>query len=138
MKLISKLAVASAVFALAFVSFANAQTMRISIPFGFSAGEKVLPAGEYRVELNRLSHRIALSHVDGTEGCYLPVKAFTGSGAPEQGSLVFNQYGDRYFLSQVNARGAGMGASVFSDRAEREIARTQARVRKVVTPASSM
>jgi hypothetical protein len=138
MKLISKLAVTSAVLALTFVSFANAQSMRVSIPFGFNAGDKVLPAGEYRVELNRSSGRILLNDVNGKDGCFLAVKAYTGDGTAERGSLFFNRYGDRYFLSRVNAPGSLPGASVFSNRTEREIAKAQTGVRTVIPAASGM
>lgn len=138
MKLLSKLAVTSAVLALTFVSIANAQTMRVSIPFGFSAGDKVLPAGEYRVELNRSANRMLVNDVNGKDGCFLAVKVYRESGAVERGSLIFNRYGDRYFLAQVNAPGASQEALVFSNRTERESAKAQAGVRTVVPAASSM
>jgi hypothetical protein len=112
--------------------------MRVSVPFGFRAGGQALPAGEYRVELNQLSQRITLNQLDGKGGCFMPVKAYTGSGAQEHGTLVFNQYGDRYFLSRVNAPGVTKGAAVFTDRAEREIAKSQAGMKPVVVRASAM
>lgn len=58
MKLISKLTFTSAVLALAFVSVASAESMRVSVPFGFRACGQTLPAGDYRVELNLTNQRI--------------------------------------------------------------------------------
>ncbi len=138
MKLISKLTFTSAVLALAFVSVASAESMRVSVPFGFRACGQTLPAGVYKVDLNLMNQRIALLQLDGKAGCYLPVKAYTGPGAPEHGTIVFNRYGDRHFLSRVNARGVRMGATVFTDRAERELAKVEGAAKTVQVPASSM
>jgi len=49
MRFISKLAISSAVIAIAFMSTANAQSMRVNVPFAFDtwyspAGRALLPA----------------------------------------------------------------------------------------------
>ena len=137
MKLISKLTLTSAVLALAFVSIASAESMRISVPFGFRACGQTLPAGEYKVELNQMNHRITFLQLDGKAGCYMNVKAYTGPGAPERGTLVFNQYGDSHFLARVNAPGVTVGAAVFIDRAERELAKAEGPAKPVLILASS-
>ncbi len=128
MKLFSKLVVTSAVIALAFISTANAQSMRIDVPFGFRAGNATLPAGTYKVDLNLTSQRVALSQLDGKASCFLTVKAFDGKGQVNNGSLVFHQYGSSYFLSKVRAVGAST-AEMFTTRAERELAKAQPAVR---------
>jgi hypothetical protein len=35
-------------------------TMRVSVPFQFLAGDKVMPAGEYQIEIDPLFQRMAL------------------------------------------------------------------------------
>jgi hypothetical protein len=120
MKLISKLAVTSAVMALAFISTANAQSMRVEVPFGFKAGNLSLPAGTYKVELNQKIQRVLLSQLDGKASCFLLVKASNGSKIAEQGSLVFNQYGSSYFLTRVKTAGVAGSAELFTSRAELE------------------
>src|SRR6266568_2650605 len=85
MKLISKLAVTSAVLALAFISTANAQGMRVSVPFSFNAGSLTLPAGEYSVDVNSTTQRVMLKQLDGKASCFLMVKALNGSGQVERG-----------------------------------------------------
>lgn len=137
MKLISKLTFTSAVLALAFVSVASAESMRVSVPFGFRACGQTLPAGDYRVELNLTNQRITLTQLDGKAGCYMSVKAYTGPGAPDRGTLVFNRYGDRHFLTRVNAFGVPMGAEVFTDRAERELATAEGTPKPVLILAAS-
>jgi hypothetical protein len=136
MKLISKLAVTSAVLALAFISTANAQRMSIDVPFGFHAGKLSLPAGAYKVELNQTAQRVALSKLDGKAGCYLLIKAFSGSGMPEHGSLVFNQYGGSYFLARVKTAGIDGGAELFTSKAEREYAKAKPAPKATVIIAS--
>lgn len=123
MKLFSKLAIAGAVFALAFISTANAQSIRVSVPFSFQAGGQSMPAGEYRVDLNQTGTVITLGPKSGQPSCFLIVKAHTGMGMPDRASLVFNKYGESYFLSDVNILGAPSGVEVFGSHAERELAR---------------
>lgn len=136
MKFISKLAVTSAVIALAFVSTANAQSMRVDVPFGFHAGSLSLPAGMYNVALNQTTQRVTLSKLDGKANCFLTVKSFNGSRVGDQGSLVFNQYGSSYFLSKVKAAGGLGGAELFTSRAEREFAKAQPDVKPAMVLAS--
>jgi hypothetical protein len=138
MKSLSKLTVTSAVLALAFISAAAAQNMRVSVPFGFRAGEQTLPAGTYRVALSQSQQRVTMQQLGGSAACFLPVKAYSGPGTPERATLVFNQYGSSYFLTRVNAPGVAQGAELFTSRAEREIAKAQSGVKKLVVSASGM
>jgi hypothetical protein len=135
MKFFSKFAVTSAVIALAFVSTANAQSMRVDVPFGFKAGGLSLPAGSYQVAVNREAQRISLSKLDGKVNCFLTVKSFDYSAAPQHGSLVFNQYGNSYFLSKVKSAGSG-GADLSISRAEREFAKAQPDLKPTMVLAS--
>ena len=125
MKLISKLAVTSAVMALAFISTANAQSMRVEVPFGFKAGNLSLPAGTYKVELEQRNQRVWLNQLDGKANCFLIVKALNGSKIADRGSLVFNQYGSSYFLTRVKTAGVEGSAELFTSRAELEFAKAQ-------------
>lgn len=136
MKLISKLAITSAVFALAFISTANAQSMRVNVPFGFRAGAMTLPAGMYKVEVAAATQRVTFSQVDGNGGGFLPVKSYSGKGSPDQGSLIFHQYGNSYFLARVNPFGTDRGADMFLTKAERELAKLQPSTKEVVLSAS--
>ena len=138
MKSISKLAITSAVIALAFISTASAQSMRVNIPFGFRAGQESLPAGTYNVALSQQNGRVTLTQLEGNAGCFLLIKAYSRSGAPEQGTLVFHQYGNSYFLSRIDAAGVTNGAELFTSRAELELAKVETRAKQVVVSASGM
>jgi hypothetical protein len=137
MKLFSKLAVASAVIALAFVSTASAQSMRIAVPFGFNAGSVALPAGTYSVGLNQAAQFVTLHQLDGKANCVLMVKSFAGNGVVDRGSLVFTQYGTAHYLSRVKTAGVNGAAELYKSRSEREIAKAQPGVKPAVVLASS-
>jgi hypothetical protein len=136
MKLISKLAITSAVLALAFISTANAQSMNVDVPFGFHAGKLSLPAGTYKVEVNQRAQRVTLNQLDGKYNCFLMVKDFDSAGPAEHGSLVFNQYGSSYFLTRVKTAGIKGDAEMFTSPAEREFAKTQPEAKEIALVAS--
>ena len=60
MKLITntKLAIASALCAVVFTTAAQAQGVRVTVPFKFRAGSAVVPAGDYAVQVDRAHGRV--------------------------------------------------------------------------------
>jgi hypothetical protein len=59
--LTTRLLIAAAALAVA-TGAASAQTMKADVPFAFRAGDKVLPAGEYRVEVTGANRMVILSN----------------------------------------------------------------------------
>ena len=76
--------------------------LTVNIPFSFVAGQTTLPAGHYSVSHFPGSDWILLRNDDGRSITMLPIMA---SSAPKSQSgsskLVFNRYGEIYFLAQV-------------------------------------
>ena len=120
----SKLAIAGAVFAFASIA-AQAQTMRVSIPFKFHAGTEILPAGNYQVKIELQSRHVSITGLDNKAGCLLNYKTGLSGKELAKGHLVFNAYGSAYFLHRVEPR-ASDGVELFTSRAEREMARVNA------------
>jgi hypothetical protein len=58
-----------------------------------------------------------------------------GNDTPTKARLVFNKYGDTYFLSQVWSSGYAQGSALYQSKTERELARTTAKTARV-TPAA--
>jgi hypothetical protein len=91
--------------ALAIVSV-TAQTYRTKgtiIPFSFTVGEKILPAGEYTVERFGKNSEIVwlVRSRDGRDKVVVqtnPVRSIKSEGKDQ---LVFRRYGDRYVLTQI-------------------------------------
>jgi hypothetical protein len=86
---------------------ASAQSLRLTaeakIPFGFRIGDASLPAGEYSILTNG-SGMVLIRNDQAKKGVFaLGNTQVSASEAPAQ--LVFNRYGEDYFLSQVDLFG---------------------------------
>jgi hypothetical protein len=97
----------------------------VNIPFEFVAGKATLPAGEYRVEKLEKSSAVVLIRGarPGTSATVMTMAA--QANEPQSDSkLVFNRYGNRYFLSQYWSAGSSRGRQVLKSTREKEISRT--------------
>jgi hypothetical protein len=102
-KVISRtITMAGLFFALAVVAV-QAQTpsrAEAELPFDFTAGKATLKAGSY--EIKRLGNAISIRTADGKKTVLANAPLLIGSRDRKGGArLVFNRYGDLYFLSQV-------------------------------------
>jgi hypothetical protein len=94
---------------LALAFLAATQTVRAqqpliaNVPFEFTAGDKMLPAGEYRVQKSSDgSPALLIQRTDGSAVTYVQSSGVElNPNQQAQSKLVFHRYGDRYFLSQV-------------------------------------
>ena len=98
-----------------------------SIPFSFNVGDKTFPAGEYSVKrLNPQSDQAALviSSIDGRRRRKVVLAMPVGvDRAQERAKLVFNRYGEQYFLAQVWTQADSTGLALPKSRSERDWAR---------------
>jgi hypothetical protein len=101
------------------------ETMRVNIPFDFVAGNTSLPAGEYWVETSGPTHTLLLiDRKDAISSAFINTNAAVSAGPQSESKLVFNRYGDRYFLSQVWTAGYSTGRQLMKTAREKEIALT--------------
>ena len=95
------------------------------VPFAFTAGNQEMPAGEYEitqrdaglVEINTLDNRHVVVVMTGN--VELPA-------VPANTKLLFNRYGDRYFLARVVRQGDRTASDVLQTPTERRLARAGA------------
>jgi hypothetical protein len=74
--------------------------VEVNIPFAFSAGKTTLQAGVYSIK--RMSgNYLALRSVDGKSTVILNAPVNLTSLDDKAERLVFNKYGDQYYLSQI-------------------------------------
>ncbi|HET6972734.1 MAG TPA: hypothetical protein VFH96_01845 [Pyrinomonadaceae bacterium] len=109
---------------------ANAQSLNYrltaNIPFDFSVSGKKLPAGQYLINRAQVSDGDMVVQIRSTDGhsnvtrLTIPVSAHRPM---KNGTLVFNRYGDEYFLSEIWPAGGETGRVLHKSRAERELAR---------------
>jgi len=91
-------------FTLAATSYAqSARRTVILIPFDFVAGEKVLPAGTYRIEPVRRDSYTAWEIQSTSAGARAVVmtSALGADAAGAESRLVFRKYGETHVLAQV-------------------------------------
>ena len=109
---------------------ANAQSLNYrltaNIPFDFSVAGQKLPAGKYRINRAQQGNGDMVVQISSTDGhsnitrLTIPVMA---NRPAENSKLVFNRYGDEYFLSEIWPAGGVTGRELHKSRAERELAR---------------
>ena len=93
--------------------------IKANIPFDFMVGNQRVPAGEYTFAQNGSSTMIQISSWDTRTGLRVlrhPAGDNT-TGSPY--ALIFNKYGNRYFLRQVWAGHGVMGAQLPASRTEK-------------------
>ena len=97
----------------------------VKVPFDFVAGNKTMPGGEYAVKaIGPTNMLILVARTDSTSSAFLPTHAAVSSQPQMESKLVFNRYGNRYFLAQVWTAGNSSGLQLIKSNREKEVALT--------------
>lgn len=75
--------------------------LRANIPFAFVAGGVQLPAGEYRVYHPGNPYIVVIENNDGTARATTYVRPSVIDAGENSTKLLFNRYGDQYFLAEI-------------------------------------
>lgn len=115
--------------ALTFTAFTGVATAQqklvVDVPFDFVAGNKTLPAGEYYVRAGSSERTLVLvNQQDPSASTFMFTIDVLTNDAQSQSKIVFNRYGERYFLSQIWSQGENHGSQIIQSRREREMSRT--------------
>jgi hypothetical protein len=118
---------ALALFSIAgFVSIGQAMAqdhaVQATIPFEFRAGNKVLPAGTYTIATGTDNLIVITNH---DQPAVVTVALRDGRDSRKQ-ELVFDKYGDRYFLREILCRSAGMSLELPPSKVEKATRQQQA------------
>ena len=92
------------------------------VPFQFHVGNTTLPAGKYvihQLEGSDLT-MMEISTADGKQSALFNVEPTEAKATPEKTELIFNKYGDQYFLSELFDEGNADGNKLFESRAEKQ------------------
>jgi hypothetical protein len=105
---------------------ANAQIvgeLQANIPFQFQAGNAKLPAGTYRIRMLDDSNLtlMQISTLDGSRSALFQVQDSDANSAPAHSELIFNKYGDQYFLAELFDEGDASGSKVIESNYETKI-----------------
>jgi hypothetical protein len=118
-------------------SKANAQItddLEVNIPFQFHAGDTKLPAGEYRIHMLENSDLAIMEIVsaDGSTTALFQVRESEANSAPAKNELIFNKYGNRYFLAKLFEEGNDTGSQVAESRYEKAVSHETAEAQEHV------
>jgi hypothetical protein len=124
---------------LAATSAFGQQKLQVAIPFEFHFADKVVSAGNYEVSMgsNGGGHLLSLECFACGAHVYSMTFPIGGGNAPAEARLVFNKYGDAYFLSEVWAPGISIGGGLSRSKTEREITRNTPDVTRVILVAQT-
>jgi hypothetical protein len=105
---------------------ANAQIVgdiEVNIPFQFHAGNARLPAGKYRIHMLDDSNQAVMEIIsaDGSTSALFQVKEAQAYDMPGKNELLFNKYGNRYFLTKLFDAGDPNGSQVIESDYEKRI-----------------
>jgi hypothetical protein len=95
--------------------------LKADIPFNFVVGDTQLQSGEYHVKQLRPGVIQLQGKVTSSSATVLTMST-QARQLPDVGKLVFNRYGDQYFLSRIWAPSSGTGHELRKSRLEREVA----------------
>ena len=115
-----------------------AQSLKFEVPFDFVAAQATMPAGEYRVSQNEPAQgMVRLISSKGSSAAICLTQGIQSNRPSNTAKLIFNRYGNHYFLSQVWSQGTDRGQVLRPSKAEREIAKTFSKPGKEILTAST-
>jgi len=106
----------------------------VNIPFQFYAGNAKLPAGNYVVRMldNSDLKVMEISTPDGSTSALFEVEDAQANSAPQKSELIFNKYGNRYFLAKIfdeaNPDGSRLPESAYEKKVSQAAAEGQEHV----------
>jgi hypothetical protein len=103
---------------------AQSHEVRANVPFDFTVGNKQLPAGSYKffstpndmIWIQNGDQQIAV--LSRTEDAYISSNYVS--------DLVFNKYGDRYFLKEIDCTSIGLDVDIVPSKLEKQVRTQQA------------
>jgi hypothetical protein len=108
--------------------------LEVNVPFQFHAGNTRLPPGKYVIHVldNSELTLMEISSADDSTSALFEVHAAQASSAPAKSELIFNKYGNRYFLAKVFDEGEPSGSEVFESPYEKRTSKTGAEAQEHV------
>jgi len=97
--------------------------LEVNIPFQFHAGDTKLPAGEYRIHVldDADPSAMEITSADGSTSAVFQVQNTDANAESDNTELIFNKYGNRYFLAKLFEQGSPNGSQVAESRYEKRV-----------------
>ena len=124
---------ALAIFALASLvtagsAVAQGHAVKATVPFDFAVGNSHLPAGTYTISSadDRSSTELVIRSNSGKVA--ILTTAYADGKQSNTGKLVFDKYGDQYFMREILCSNADMDLALPVSKAEKKVQQQQASV----------
>jgi hypothetical protein len=104
------------------------ETLKATVPFDFTVGTSRMRAGDYLVLFD--ANYIRLARDDRKASAILLTLPVQARRPSDGGKLIFNKYGDSYFLSEIWSAGYEQGHLLRKSREELEVAKNGGDVRQ--------
>jgi hypothetical protein len=97
--------------------------LEVTIPFQFHAGDAKLPPGKYIIHTvdNTDLTVMEINSADGSTSALFYVRDAEANSTPAKSELIFNKYGNRYFLAKLFDEGNPNGSTVNESRYEKKV-----------------
>ena len=102
-------------------ALAQDRAVQVTVPFDFAVGNKLLPSGTYTITSE--SPDVIMIQSSDKHIALLATTSYDDHESRHGGQLVFDKYGDEYFLREILCRSAAMNVGLPSSKQEK--ARTQ-------------
>jgi hypothetical protein len=96
---------------------------KITIPFAFSVGNKMMPAGDYLVTLPTAQVNVLRLQRRNGPGSIILMAFSVMRQTSDDSKLVFRRYGQKYFFAQAWFDGDKAGLQALTSRAEKQLIR---------------
>ena len=98
---------------------AQSREVRANIPFDFAVGSKQLPAGHYRFYTESNDTLVIQGDAPGASA----LSRVYGADDSGRGSsrLIFDRFGDRYFLREIQATSIAINAEIPASKLEKQL-----------------
>jgi len=107
------------------IAAASAQTIaKADIPFSFRVGSAQMPAGEYNIKIPEAG-QVWIGEVNGRASALALALTNTGSTAAPS-KLVFDRYGDQYFLHELRTANNAPEMTLSHSKLEKRLQREEA------------
>jgi hypothetical protein len=110
-------------------AMAQGRAVRATVPFDFTVGDKLLPAGSY--EITEPSNGIIEVQNRDKHVAMLATTTYDSHESRKGGKLVFDKYGDQYFLSEVLCEQAAINVSLPPSKQEKHARQQEAMLKSM-------
>lgn len=107
-------------------ALAQQKDVRVAVPFDFTVGDKLLPAGTYSIM--PISESTIAIRNGQTHSAVLTQAASDSRRSQKGGELVFNKYNGQYFLHEILCESVAMNVSLPTTKIEKRVRLEEARL----------